>query len=272
MAKLEHPDLDALIEFSISMPVVRYSVPGGVIDLPVRSRIADEALARAVAMQATRMLVILPSNLPTAIHCNGNVWIADSGDTLERIQSNLDLYLRSGISQRAEVASARPQRADRLTNVLHARCDVAELLQIQNIGRLLSAWREMRKQAMVSLPYRLALANALRSEHPAANLNHHLAQIVRARVAMIQAWNPALAVKLADQHISAYKSETNRNERELQRKHLRLCAKCHPAYRTRLEYALPEWRQPERVRESPQVTRHGVSDSNAPAPRSGMRP
>lgn len=272
MAKPARPDLDALIEFSIGMPIVRYSVALGYIDRPVRCRIADEALCHAETMQANQMRVILPSNLSTAIRYNGNAWIADSGNTLEQIQSDLDLHLRSNISQRAEAARTRHHRTDRLCHMRHARCDVAELLQIQNIGKLLSAWEEMRKQAMTSMPYRLSLANELRAEHPAANLNRHLVQIVHARISMIQAWSPTLATKQAEQYISALKSETNRYERELQRKHLLLCAKSHPAYRMRIQQALPGWCQPGVPPEMPRFCTPGCSDSDNAAPRSGMCP
>lgn len=272
MTKPVRPDLDALIELSISMPIVRYSVALEHIDLPMRYRTADEALAHADVMHANRMQVILPSNLSIAIRNLNETWRADTGDTLAEVQSDLDMFFRSAISLRADAVKSRPHQADRFVHMQHARCDVAELLQIQNIGRLLSAWQEMRKQAIVSLPYRCSLANELRSEYPAANLNRHLVQIVRARIAMIQAWSPALAIKQADQHISAYKSETKRYERELQRKHLCLCAKNHPVYRTRIQDALAEWRQPGRPPEMPRFCKPVCSDSNTPAPRSSMRP
>lgn len=272
MLKPAQPDLDALIEFSASMPIVRYSVAQGYIDRPIRCRIADEALCHAETLHATRIRVILPSNLPTAIHYNGNAWIARSGEPLAQIQSDIDLFLRSGIRQRAEAAQVYPQRPDRLCYMRHARCDVAELLQIQNIGRLLSAWEEMRKQALASMPYRLALANELRSDHPAANVNRHLVHIVRGRMAAIKAWSPRHAIQQAEQHIRAFTAETNGYEWELQWKHMRLCAKCHPVYQARLAESLPPWRRQGCLSGMSPCCQPFQRGSISPVPAAGMRP
>jgi len=265
-------NLDELIELSASMPSIRYSVARGYTDWPVRCRIADEALLHAEAMRANRMLVVFPTHACVPVCYKGDAWIADSGDTLETIQYDLDLHLRSAIRARTMAATAAPRRTDRFAQIMHARCDVAELLQIQNVGRLLSAWADIRRQAGASAPYRIALANELRSERPAANLNRHLAQIVHTRIATIQAWPPPLAIKQTERHIDALRMANGHYERELHWKHIRLCAKCNPVYRARLAEALPDWRPTAQPSGMPQRHAPIRSDAAPPVSRTGMRP
>lgn len=224
-------------------PVARFSVGSWRFNKPVPCRTSEEALALADALQVNRIQVLLPNHTLVMIWKSGGGWLTEGGMPIWQIQRDIDKLLLSSIAMRAANARSSSAGATFPPSAQHAGRDAAELKQIQNTGRLLDAWSEMRKMMLASQDYRVSLATALRFASPALHPERYLAHVLHARATVVRAWAPAFAQTQAERQADEYEREASGYERELQWQHMRHCAKCNPFFRMRLSALLPDWRR-----------------------------